>query len=118
MADRERVLTKGKSAYRCLRFILASAAQCERLFSKEDALVVKRRSGLTPLMVEALLYLKEDCHYWGIETVVESLKRTVGNLRNERLAKKMVRDEAEVATDEAAQALEALSVRVQADYHL
>ena len=54
---------KSNSKYRSLIFILASAAICERLFSKMDALLIKRRSGLTPIMIESLLYLKENRAY-------------------------------------------------------
>ena len=43
---------------------------------------------------------------------LEALKRAAGNLRSERLTKKIAEDAAELATDEATRALEALSVRV------
>ena len=88
---------KSGSAYRSLVFILASAAICEHLFSKMDALLIKRRSGLTPIMIESLIYLKENRAYWDIDAVIEAFKLARANLKSKRMAKKHEEDEQQLA---------------------
>ena len=61
--DREEQLRQKASQYADTDCILASAAIVECLWSKFDALVPQRRSGMSPVMIEGILYLKENRHY-------------------------------------------------------
>ena len=51
-------------------FIMGSAAIVESLWSEQDNLLAnKRRKGMTPRMVEAILFLKKNADLWGIKDV-------------------------------------------------
>ena len=90
-------------------FLLGSAAIVECLWSKFDALVLQRRRGMSPIMVEGILYLKENRDLWGIEDVKEALRRVKENEKKERTKKKM-----QAHQDEELQiAAEALSLGTQ-----
>ncbi len=47
--------------------LLVLAGIVEHLWSKFDALVDQRRSGTSPVMIEAILYLKENSDLWSIQ---------------------------------------------------
>ena len=64
----------------CL-FIGSSAGIVEHLWSKFDALVDQRRSGMSPVMIEAILYLKENCDLWDINDFLTALKMLKENRR-------------------------------------
>ena len=90
-------------------FLLGSAAVVECLWSKLDALIPQRRSGMSPIMVEAILYLKENRELWSIEDVKEALRRVKANEKSERTKKKMQAHQME----EMQLAAEALNLGVQ-----
>ena len=87
--DMEEGLRERDSEYINLDFLLGSAAIVECLWSKFDALVILRRRGMSPIMVEGILYLKENRDLWGIEDVKEALRRVKENEKKERTKKKM-----------------------------
>jgi len=102
--DREEHLRQKASQYADTDCILASAAIVECLWSKFDALVPQRRSGMSPVMIEGILFLKENRHYWGIATVSEALVIVKSRLVTNRLKKKIAQleEEEELITGEAA----------------
>jgi hypothetical protein len=76
---------KSKSEYIDCSFIRASAGIVERLWSKFDALIDQRRSGMSPVMIEAILYLKENRDLWDISDVKTALKKLRQNEKTARL---------------------------------
>lgn len=72
------------SAYRdCIHAIKGTAAGCERVWSMAEAVFTKRRSRMSPLLLECILYLKYNRDLWGLEDVVEANHRR----KNESKAK-------------------------------
>ena len=63
-------------------------------------------------MVEALLYLKENRHYWGLEAAKRALKKVEENLKSERVAKMLSEAESDADFSEMASTFEALNVRI------
>ena len=62
--------------------LLASAAIVECLGSKFDALVPQRREGMSPLLTEAILFLKENIDLWStIADIRNALRRVKNNDR-------------------------------------
>ncbi len=55
-------------------FILGSAAEVERLWSVAKNILKDNRKSMTPLLFEALLFLKVNNSYWGLELVCEAVK--------------------------------------------
>ena len=65
--------------------LLASAAIVECLWSKFDALVPQRREGMSPLLTEAILFLKENIDLWStIADIRNALCRVKNNERLQR----------------------------------
>ena len=77
---------KGESEYIDCSFIGASAGIVERLWSKFDALVDQRRNGMSPVMIviEAILYLKENRDLWDISDVKTALTKLRENEKTAR----------------------------------
>ena len=71
------------------QFKLYSAAIVEILWSKFDTICIQRRSGLSPVMIKGLLYLKENRHLWTIDTVAEALEIIKTREMSERVNKKV-----------------------------
>lgn len=105
-AAAQREADKAVSAYRFLDFILSSAAIVESLWSKAEALLTTRRRGTNPVMVEALLMLKENRHYWSVPDVIEATRRVQVRLKDERLAKSTEKKLTEFLLHEATLAFE------------
>ena len=70
-----------KSNYIACSFIGSSAGIVEHLWSKFDALVDQRRSGTSPVMIEAILFLKENHDLWSIHDVCTALKKPKKGLK-------------------------------------
>ena len=81
-------LMEKDSKYVNVSFKLSSAAIVEILWSKFDAICTQRRFGLSPVMIEGLLYLKENRHLWTIDTVAEALEIIKKREMTERVNKK------------------------------
>ena len=74
--------------YGDLNFILGSAAVVERLWSIADKLIDGTRNNTTPVLMEALLYLRENRQYWDEQLVQEAFNAT----RSQRVRKKLDED--------------------------
>ena len=75
---------EGKSKYINCGFIMGSAAIVERLWSKADCIYTKRRAGLSPLVFEMIMFLKDNSDLWSIKEVVEADDRRKETNRNSR----------------------------------
>ena len=82
-------LKEKDSEYVNTQFKLSSAAIVEILWSKFDAICIQPRSGLSPVMIKGLLYLKENRHLWTIDTVAEALEIIKTREMSERVNKKV-----------------------------
>ena len=75
-----------------------SAAIVESLWSEQDNLLAnKRRKGMTPRMVEAILFLKKNADLWGIKDVNQANEDRKQEKRDERYQKRS-EQEAELIT--------------------
>lgn len=59
--------------YRNCDFILGSAAEVERLWSISKHILCDNRKTLTPILFEALLFLKVNKSYWNLELVAKAM---------------------------------------------
>ena len=89
LKEKEEEERNAESEYVNCNHILASAAVCKILWSKKDAMVPQRRAGLSPSMVGALLFLKENREFWGIREVAEGLCMVKHNEKTVRTKKKI-----------------------------
>ena len=89
---------KGKSQYIDCSFIMGSAACVERLWSEADAIVSKRRNGLSPITLEMILFLKKNKDLWDLSDVVEADKMRIA-------AKKGCRAETRIQEDNESELL-------------
>ena len=70
-------------------FIMGSAAIVESLWSEQDNLLAnKRRRGMTPRMVEAILFLKKNADLWGMKDVNRANEDRKKEKRDERYQKR------------------------------
>ena len=75
-------------------FILGSAAVVERLWSIVDRLIDGERNNTSPLLMEALLFLRANIIYWDKE-----LMRTAFNAIRIQIATQKMEEEAEYEED-------------------
>ena len=95
---RKRDESEAVSKYIDCRFILGSAAIVESLWSEQDNLLAnKRRKGMTPRMVEAILFLKKNADLWGIKDINQANEDRKQEKWDERY-KKRSEQEAELIT--------------------
>jgi transcription initiation factor IIF auxiliary subunit len=87
-AQKSETKRKG-SRYINTDFVLASAAIVERLWSKADAILCQRRQNLNPVVVECLLFLKENRVWWNIQDVKKALEMVKRQNKSARLEKKL-----------------------------
>ena len=66
-------------------FILGSAAEVERLWSIATNVLTDERKNTSPLMLEALLFLRVNERLWDASTV----KQAMHMARNDRIEKKL-----------------------------
>ncbi len=83
----ERVM--GESKYINCDFIMGCSTVVESLWSEEDALLTKRRQGMTPLTNECILFLKKNHDLWDIGDVNAANQARLKEKKDERLAKKL-----------------------------
>ena len=103
--DKQDEELRGKdSEYVNLDMELSSAAIVEILWSKFDAICVQRREGMSPVMIEGLLYLKENRHLWNADTVAKALDIIKKREMTERVNKKaaMLKEQEEMIVSAAA----------------
>ena len=65
----------GISKYIESDFVMGSAAVVEQLWSKADCIYTKRRAGLSPLVFEMIMFLKENRDLWNLFDVAEADNR-------------------------------------------
>lgn len=61
--------------YISLYFILGSAAEVERLWSVSSYILLKHRLRISPVMFEALAYIKANKDLWNEADVIEAMSR-------------------------------------------
>lgn len=110
MKRQELARAVGESKYINCDFILGSAAVVESLWSEQDALMSKRRQGMTPLTNECILFLKKNRDLWRIEDVNQANEDRKKAKQDERLAKKL---EQEKEMQDMIDALAAAAVTTQ-----
>ena len=76
------------SGYMDCDFILGSAAEVERLWSIANHVLTDERKKTSPLMLEALLFLRVNIRLWDIHTVKQAYHMS----RNERVDKNIEED--------------------------
>ena len=74
---------------------MGSAAYIEHLWSKADAILIKRRLGLSPITLEMILFLEENKDLWNISDIVEASNRRLDKNRDS-YAKKRIEMNAEM----------------------
>ena len=90
---RKAVEIEAESRYIDTRFITGAAAIVESLWSEQDALQSgKRRSGMTPLTIECILFLKKNHDLWSIKDVNQANEDRKMHKRDERHEKKQKED--------------------------
>ena len=55
------------------KFICATSNCCERLFSEAKYILVPHRSAMSPILFEALLFLKKNKRFWSLELVSKAM---------------------------------------------
>ena len=70
-------------------FILGSAAEVERLWSIATNVLTDERKKMSPLMLEAVLFLRVNSRLWDVQTVKQALHMSW----NEQIDKKIEEDE-------------------------
>ena len=71
--------------YKNVDFVLGSAAEVERLWSVARYVITDLRSRLSPVMFEALLFLKVNKDYWDKYLVAEAIKLVTSAKYEEKL---------------------------------
>ena len=54
--------------------VCATSNCCERLFSEAKYVMIPQRRAMSPILFEALLFLKKNAAYWNISTVATAMK--------------------------------------------
>ncbi len=94
------------------RIFLSSAAIVEQLWSEADAILVKRRRRMNPIMLECLLFLKANCQLWAQEDVCTALKNLVEGekeARNQAKIDAAEREDVAIAAAEGNRVIEGLN---------
>jgi hypothetical protein len=73
LAKRRRLEEAALTEYADCSYIMGSTAKVERLFSKARHLMPDCRKNMTPLLFEAILFLKENAAYWNLALVTEAM---------------------------------------------
>ena len=81
-----------KSEYLNVDFISGSAAEVERLWSICKYILTVNRSGLSPILLEAILFLRINRSFWDIKLVQEAYTNTKEKQRTSRLEREIAED--------------------------
>ena len=76
-----------RSKYHNLDYIGGSAAEVERLWSEAKFVLTAHRAKISPIVFEALIFLKFNQQYWDIFTVKRAYINVIKESRAERLSK-------------------------------
>lgn len=58
-------------------FVLGSVAKVERLRSQARHLLTDNRKKCSPILVEAILFLKVNARYWDVALVAEAMLKKI-----------------------------------------
>jgi hypothetical protein len=75
-----------KSRYVDCDFIFGSAAEVERLWSVADFILRDQRKAMTPQLFEALIFLKVNKRFWGLNDVCLAMKEAKSAMAEKRIA--------------------------------
>ena len=95
MEEAQRQLDEANSEYCNTDHFISSAAIVECLWSKFDALVPQRREGMSPVLIEAIIFLKENRDLWSIKDIPEAIRRVKDNEKEKRTQKRLEAHEEE-----------------------
>jgi hypothetical protein len=74
-------------------FITGSAAVVKSLWSMYEEFNSKRHRGMSPIMVEMILFLKKNRDLWGIDDITRANQSRLKADRSERVEKKIAEHE-------------------------
>ena len=80
---------EGQSKYINCDFIMGSAAIVEQLWSKGGCVYTSRRFGMSPMVFEMIMFLKENADLWKIDNVVIADERRKDTNKDTRAKKKI-----------------------------
>lgn len=72
---RREAMAAPKSRYRNASFVTGSASEVEGVWSFGDALYTKRRSSMSPVLFELIMFLRYNAKWWTMEDVIAANKR-------------------------------------------
>lgn len=79
--------------YNNTNFILGSVAEAERLFSIAATVLSKVRHRMSPIMLEAICFLKINSRYWGLSTVAKAMALNRSDKVEQKLAEAQYKEE-------------------------
>ena len=79
-----KLASKAESDYVNLKFILASAAEVERIWSMTKYVLVQQHKGMSPKVFECLFFLKCNCQFWNKCKVIEAYLMTKNKKSTDR----------------------------------
>ena len=88
-----------KSDYLNVDYICGSAAEVERLWSICKYIITTNRSSLTPILLEALVFLRVNRSFWDLRLVQEAYANATMENRNTRLQKDVAEDDQYLADE-------------------
>jgi hypothetical protein len=62
--------------------VQSTSCSIERLFSDSKHILTDQRKNMSPILFEAILFLKRNCSLWNAKTVAKALKRKDDEIRN------------------------------------
>jgi hypothetical protein len=72
---KHRIIGNTRSSYIDCRFLVATTNTVERLFSTSRSIMTYQRSKMSPIMFEAILFLKINRSFWDLKTVISAVKK-------------------------------------------
>lgn len=79
------VTATADSQYVNCEFIYGSSAEVERLWSVAGYVLTAQRMGMTPQMLEAILFLKLNSRFWGLELCVRAISMVKSDMALARI---------------------------------
>jgi hypothetical protein len=73
---KHRKIGNTRTSYIDCRFLVATTNTVERLFSTSRSIMTYQRSSMSPIMFEAILFLKVNRRFWDLKTVVMATKKS------------------------------------------
>lgn len=85
IAARKRKRENGENKYMNTNFILGSVAEVERMWSTAKNILSDKRMRMSPVLLEAILFLKLNAGYWSQDDVCEAMAASVSDQVHSRL---------------------------------